>query len=118
MTMWIARFLASKVSGWLSVLLIAFLLSSSVFVIKQVRDYKELQRAAAFCEGQLSVAKVVKSLQKRAIENLEVTEKETIEEIEDLKEIASEESGEGPMGCAAERAPDAILRYHGWLRDD
>ena len=112
-----AKFLASKVSGWMAILGLVAVLSMSGIVVKIVYDYKELQRAAAFCEGQVAQLKIVRDLQERAVEQVEETAEEVIENVEDIKKEYEDVVVESPEGCAAQRAPESILRYHGWLPD-
>jgi hypothetical protein len=90
-----------------------------------VYHYKELQRKAAFCEGQLASAEIIRGLQQRAVDVVEKSAEETIEEVEDVinnerqRTRQAEAAGvEAPSGCANERAPSAILEYHGWVPDD
>ena len=110
------KFLVSRVSGWLALLALAAVVGLGAFVTKQVYDYKELQRQAAYCEGRASMMDITRSLQERAIEGVEKDSAETIEEIEHEREQAKPTEENPVTGCAAQRAPDAILRYHG-LRD-
>lgn len=111
----LTKFLTSKFSGWIGILGLLLSLGLGTFVTKQVWDYKELQRKAAYCEGRLHAAKQVKQLQDRVIKDSKQGAEEVIDEIEQIKE--EQTTPEGPSGCAAERVPDAILRFHGRLRD-
>jgi hypothetical protein len=74
-----------------------------------------LQRKAAYCEGQLSQQEFIRSLSKRAIDQVNKSADETIE---DIKEERDAEEISEPTGCAAQRANESVLRYHGWVSDD
>lgn len=87
-------------SGWIAILAVLLTLGLSTFIGKQVYDYKELQRKAAYCEGKMEALKNARAYQDRIIRSLEKESKEVIDEIEDLK--SSE-------GCAREPAPPIIL---------
>ena len=102
------KFLVSRVSGWIAIAGLAAVVSLGAVVTKIVYDYKELQRQAAYCEGRESMLNIIKPLEERIIKDLEQKDDEVIEELE------NERDSETPdKGCAGERAPDAILRYHG-----
>lgn len=104
------KFLASQISGWLAVVLLLVSIGGGAFITKQVADYKELQRKAAYCEGQLSAIEQVRKLQERAVDRVEQDEAEALDELEAIRNGETE----GPDGCAAERAPESVLRYHGY----
>jgi hypothetical protein len=106
-----SRFLISKISGWIAILAAGMLLGTGTFVSKQIFDYKELQRKAAYCEGRISMMDFQRSLADRAVDAVEEDTEDVIEEIEELRE--QEPAEDGTQGCASQRAPDAILRYHG-----
>ena len=121
---WITRFLASKVSGVIAVIAMLVIAGGGTFIAKQVYDYKELQRKAAYCEGRLSMMDFTRSLSDRAIDQVREGTEDIIRDIEGERDSAEEtiprtEDGQiiPPQGCAANRAPESILRYHGWLRD-
>jgi len=112
-------------SGWLAILMtVAFTgaISGSIWYIKN------LQAKAAYCAGLLAAEYDRRGLENRVIgiirdgavsviEDLESDRDEAAEIIENRPE-PSEEEVAPPSGCAAERAPESILRYHGWLSDD
>ena len=110
------KFLASQFSGWLFVALALGVMGISGTAWHYVSDYKDLKTDAAYCKGQLDTQKVLLSLQNRAAEQIEDTADNTIEVIEALRDTPIDETNP-ELGCAGQRVPDAILRYHGWLRD-
>ena len=110
------KFLVSRVSGWIALLALGAVVGLGAFVTKQVYDYKELQRMAAYCEGRESMMDITRSLQERAIESVEDDKEDVIEELEHEREEAQPSEENPDTGCAAQRAPESILRYHG-LRD-
>lgn len=114
----LSRFLVSKVSGYLFILLAIASIGIGAVVVDKVRDYKQLQVDAAYCKGQLEAQDVIASLQERAIEGVEGDASDVIDEVETLKKESYDDTIDEPTGCAAERAPDAILRYHGWMRGE
>jgi hypothetical protein len=104
----LTKFLVSRVSGWMAIAGMVAVLSLGAVVTKVVYDYKELQRQAAYCEGRESMLDIVKPLEERIIKDIEQQDEEIIEELE------NERDSETPdKGCAGERAPESILRYHG-----
>lgn len=111
------KFLTSQISGWVAILSVIALIAVGTFVTKQVYDYKELQRKAAYCEGQLSQQEFIRSLSKRAIDQVNKSAEDTIEAIEEERDSAKE-TPSVPQGCAAQRANESVLRYHGWVSDD
>ena len=100
-------FLRSKISGYLFLLTFGLFVGAGYIAWDWYKDYKDLQIDAAYCKGQLEAHDVIKSLQERAIDTIE---DEADKAIKNITEI--------PEGCAAERVPDAILRYHGRLPSD
>jgi len=82
-----------------------------------VSDYKDLKTAAAYCEGKLDAQKVILSLQNRASDQVNRNAEDTIKVIKELKDTPIDETNP-ELGCAGQRVPDAILRYHGWLSSD
>jgi hypothetical protein len=108
------KFLTSQISGWVAILAVIALIAGGTFVSKQIYDYKELQRKAAYCEGQLSQQEFIRSLSKRAIDQVHRDAEETIDDIEEERDSGEEEL----QGCAGKRANESVLRYHGWLPND
>lgn len=117
---WFAKFLMSRASGWIAVAAVTLLLGGGWFGADKIR---QLQIDAAECRGELRTQEELTSLREQVAVNARKGAEEVKNEVVRIKEEAEQalESGEavpqGPSGCAAERAPDAILRYHGWLRD-
>jgi hypothetical protein len=118
------RFLTSRISGWLAILGLIGVVVLGSLITSGVYHYKNLQAKAAFCEGQLASHQIIRDLQERAVEAVDKTADETIDEIEDVantqrqRRRQAEAAGvEAPSGCANERAPESILRYHGWVPD-
>lgn len=67
-------------------------------------------------------------MESRVIDTIRKDTKDVVKELEQIRDEAEDVIDEKsapapdevvpPTGCAAERAPDAVLRYHGWLRDE
>lgn len=119
---WWARFLASKFSGWTAVIATVIIMGGSWFGVDKIR---QLQTDAAYCRGQLDAQEGVQRLREQVSKYVEQDAGEVRDEIGRIKQEAEraletpgEDSPDGletPSGCAAERAPDAILQYHGWM---
>lgn len=117
---WFGNFIVSRASGWIAVVVTIALAGSIIWI-------KDLQQEAAYCKGQLDAAKSVKALENRVVDAIKRDTKDVIKDVEQIKEDAEDVIEERPepapdeiippSGCAAERAPDSVLRYHGWLRD-
>lgn len=101
MVRFFARFLTSRFSGYLALVLALII---TPITGKIIWEYKELQRKAAYCEGQLAAQLNVQSLQKRVTDSIDKARDEVISDVEAIKAE--------PDGCAAERAPDSVLDYH------
>lgn len=104
----LTKFLVSRVSGWMAIAGMVAVLSLGAVVTKVVYDYKELQRQAAYCEGRESMLDIIKPLEERIIKDIEKQDEEIIEELENERDSETPDTG-----CAGERAPESILRYHG-----
>ena len=110
------KFLISRISGWLAIIITVLSTTAGGALIYH---YKELQKDAAYCKGRLEALEEVDTVRERAIDYIEADKDEIIDEIKELKDTAEAErealapSLEGVTGCAAERAPESILRYHG-----
>ena len=85
------KFLASQVSGYLLIVVVAGVLASGGVVWHWVSDYKDLKISAAYCEGQLSTQKVLKSIQNRASDIVKAEANTVVKEIEVLREQAKEQ---------------------------
>ncbi len=94
------KFLTSKFSGWISLLALSAVMGLGTYISKQIYDYKELQRRAAFCDGQLSALDNARAYQDEIIRRMERESAETLDEITQLKELP---------GCASELADNPIL---------
>lgn len=89
--MWVilTRFLTSRFSGWLGILGIVATLLLGGLSTKLVYDYKELQRKAAYCEGQQSVMEHARAYQDTIIKSLKRESQEQKDEIKKLEGCAS-----------------------------
>lgn len=108
--MWkiVLKFLTSRFSGWLSIVMLVASLGLGFTTTTLVWKYKELQRRAAFCDGKLSNMEAIRELQDKVIEDSREHVKETVDELEELKK---------QPGCGSEHAPDSALEPHR-VRDD
>lgn len=120
---WFTKFLLSKFSGWMFLVSLAGVLGLSALVGKVIYDYKDLQVKAARCEATNDKLEELAALRNRVSDSIKSDAEGVKAEVNRIKEDAEQqreanpEAPLAPSGCAAERAPDPILRYHGWLRD-
>jgi len=106
---WFTRFLVSKVSGWIAVVALSFIVAIAAAAGKFLIHYSNLKEAAAYCEGQRAAVTNSKSLVGRVEKKLN-EEKDTA--IQGIKEDTDAST------CLDQRAPDSVLEYHKRMRDN
>jgi len=107
------KFLVSRVSGWIAVAAVTATLALGAVTTKIVWDYQALKADAAYCKGRESMLDIIKPLEERIVKEIEDRDGEVIEELENERDAETLDGEDINKGCAGQRAPESILKYHG-----